>query len=113
MGPFSDFGARSCEVCFTPTNGHPQAARHVRKVPIGDMLAKPRIRANAQWSFVCVRKRPSAVNLLRAARDKQAAIVATAARAAPDRATPIEVAHADRPNPPGPSRARFAAVDVG
>jgi len=47
------------------------------------MLAKARIRANAQWSFVCVRKRPSAVNLSRAARDKQAAIVATAARAAP------------------------------
>jgi hypothetical protein len=43
------------------------------------MLAKARIRANAQWSFVCVRKRPSAVNLSRAARDKQAAIVATAA----------------------------------
>ena len=53
--------------------------RHVRNVPIGDMLAKARIRANAQWSFVCVRKRPSAVNLSRAARDKQAAIVATAA----------------------------------
>jgi TPR repeat protein len=52
-------------------------------LPIGDMLAKARIRANAQWSFVCVRKRPSAVNLSRAARDKQAAIVATAARAAP------------------------------
>ena len=47
------------------------------------MLAKARIRANAQWSFVCVRKRPSAVNLSRMARDKQAAIVATAARAAP------------------------------
>ena len=47
------------------------------------MLAKARIRANAQWSFVRVRKRLSAVNLLRAARDKQAAIVATAARAAP------------------------------
>jgi hypothetical protein len=47
------------------------------------MLAKARIRANAQRSFVCVRKRPSAVNLSPAARDKQAAIVATAARAAP------------------------------
>jgi hypothetical protein len=47
------------------------------------MLVAARIRANAQWSFVCVRKRPSAVNLSRAARDKQAAIVATAARAAP------------------------------
>jgi hypothetical protein len=40
------------------------------------MLAKARIRANAQWSFVCVRKRRSAVNLSRAARDKQATIVA-------------------------------------
>ena len=50
-----------------------------RFVPKGDMLAKARIRANAQWSFVCVRKRSSAVNLSRAARDKQAAIVATAA----------------------------------
>jgi len=30
-----------------------------------------------------------------------------------DRETPIEVAHADRPNPPGPSRARFAAADGG
>ncbi len=46
------------------------------------MLARARIRANAQRSFVCVRKRPSAVNPSRAARDKQAAIVATAARAA-------------------------------
>lgn len=43
------------------------------------MLAKARIRANARWSVVCVRKRPSAVNFSRAARDKQAAIVATAA----------------------------------
>ena len=34
---------------------------HVRLVPIGDMLAKARIRANAhwkaQWSFVCARKK--------------------------------------------------------
>jgi len=54
-----------------------------QNLPGSDMLAKARIRANAQWSFVCVRKRPSAVNLSRMARDKQAAIVATAARAAP------------------------------
>lgn len=53
-----------------------RAPRHVRKVQIGDMLAKARIRANAQWSFVYVRKRPSAVNLSGAARNKQAAIVA-------------------------------------
>jgi site-specific recombinase XerD len=48
-------------------------------------------------------KRPPAVNLSRAARDKQAA----------NRATPIEVSHADRPNPHGPSRTRFATVDGG
>lgn len=47
------------------------------------MLAEAQLPANAQWSFVFVRKRPSAVNLSRAARDKQTAIVATAARVVP------------------------------
>ena len=66
-----------------PPTAQKRKSHEVREGPIGDVLAKARIRANAQWSFVCVRKRPSAVNLSRAARDKQAAIVATAARAAP------------------------------
>src|SRR5262249_3419867 len=62
-------------------------SRDVRLVPIGDMLAKARIRANAHWkhngrSFVPAR-RPSAVNLLRAARAKQPPSSRTAARAAP------------------------------
>ena len=34
--PFSDLGARSCEVRFTSMNGHRQAVCHVRKVPLPD-----------------------------------------------------------------------------
>lgn len=86
---------------------------HVRDVPTGDMLAKARIRANAQWSFVCVRKRQSAVNLSRAALDKTSCHRRDGGACRADRATPIVVSHADRPNPAGPSRARFAAVDGG
>ena len=46
-------------------------------------------------------KRPSAVNLCRAARDKQPPFVANGGACRADRATPIEVAHAGRQNPPG------------
>jgi hypothetical protein len=45
---------------------------------------------------------PPAVNLCDGARDKPTAASRTAARAAP-----IEVAHADRQNPPGPARSEI------
>src|SRR5262245_30036946 len=90
---------------------------HVRFVPIGDMLAKARIRANAhwkaQWSFVCARKKAVGGEPFAGGPRQTTAIVANGGACRADRATPIEVAHADRQNPPGPSRARFAAVDGG
>src|SRR4051812_48906717 len=55
--------------------------------PIGDMLAKARIRANAhweaQWSFVCVRKSAVGGDPFVGGPRQTTAIVATAARAAP------------------------------
>ena len=58
------------------------------------------------------RKRPSAVNLLRAARGNNRHRSDGGACCA-DFATPIEVAHADRQNPRGPSRFRFALSMAG
>src|SRR5215203_2997021 len=46
-------------------------------------------------------------------RRQTTAIVANGGACRADRAPPIEVAYADRQNLPGPSRARFAAVDGG
>jgi len=78
------------------------------------ILACP-VRPNwkAQWSFVCARKKAVGGEPFAGGPRQTTAIVANGGACRADRATPIEVAHADRQNPPAPSRARFAAVDGG
>src|SRR3954470_6364163 len=92
-------------------------AANQRDGPIGDMFAKARIRASghwkAQWSFACARKKTVGGEPFAGGPRQTTAVVANGGASRADRATPIEVAHADRQNPPGPSRARFAAVDGG
>lgn len=86
------------------------------------MFAKARILANAhwkaQWSFVLARKEAVGGEPFARGPRQTTAIVANGGSRRADRATPIEVAHievahADRQNPPGPSRARFAVSMAG
>src|SRR6516165_4658167 len=67
-------------------------------LPIGDMLAKARIRANAhwkaQWSFVCARKKAVGGEPFAGSPRQTTAIVANGGACRADRATPIEDAQA-------------------
>jgi hypothetical protein len=78
----------SSYVRYSPNSDNPRTALHVRKVPIGDMLAKARIRAH-QWSFICARRKAVGGEPFAGGPRQTTAIAANGDACRADRATPI------------------------
>jgi hypothetical protein len=97
MGLSRRFGPVRAVSAIHPIATEQRTSLDVRNVPVGDMLARARIRANAhwkaQWSFVCARKKAVGGEPFAGGPRQTTAIVASGGACRADRATPIEVAH--------------------